>query len=349
MVESTVPYPADVALPLARRVPREERRHRRSARSPDEDRADRPLDRAAPAARAVLPREVAPPPAPGRPRSSCWPRRCGADEGCRYLVIAIVRNPLDVVYSAWRRFRYRPEAYQWEWRRPTRNLELCGRASTATASSAPLRGPGHRPDRPVRPGGRPGRGARRPRGTTAAGSTAGRCGAGRPTPPSGSRCTPTSCARRSRYGYAEDETAQPAGQPHVAAAPRGAARPPQAARRTQPDRAQERPRRPAGPLPTRALRQPLSALAHRVRAPASGVKSRFTSPKLWSTSPAVGAHVPVVEEEQRAGVVLLPPRRRWRAGGGGPARPRRPPWGGAGGVGDLGAPDLLPDVAVVAP
>ena len=37
------------------------------------------------------------------------------DEGCRYLVVAIVRNPLDVVYSAWRRFRYRPERYQWEW------------------------------------------------------------------------------------------------------------------------------------------------------------------------------------------------------------------------------------------
>ena len=49
------------------------------------------------------------------------------DEGCRYLVIAIVRNPLDVVYSAWRRFRYRPEQYQWEWVATYDNLEVASR------------------------------------------------------------------------------------------------------------------------------------------------------------------------------------------------------------------------------
>jgi hypothetical protein len=49
------------------------------------------------------------------------------DDGCRYLVVALIRNPLDVVYSAWRRFRYRPEAYQWEWKATYDNLELAAR------------------------------------------------------------------------------------------------------------------------------------------------------------------------------------------------------------------------------
>jgi hypothetical protein len=49
------------------------------------------------------------------------------DDGCRYLVVALVRNPLDVVYSAWRRFRYRPEAYQWEWAATYANLDLAER------------------------------------------------------------------------------------------------------------------------------------------------------------------------------------------------------------------------------
>jgi hypothetical protein len=49
------------------------------------------------------------------------------DDGCRYLVVAIIRNPLDVVYSAWRRFRYRPEQYQWEWAATYEQLEVAGR------------------------------------------------------------------------------------------------------------------------------------------------------------------------------------------------------------------------------
>jgi hypothetical protein len=49
------------------------------------------------------------------------------DEGCRYLVVAVIRNPLDVVYSAWRRFRYRPERYQWEWLETYRNLDVAAR------------------------------------------------------------------------------------------------------------------------------------------------------------------------------------------------------------------------------
>ena len=77
MVESTVPVPGRRRPPLARRVPRQERRDRARPRS-RRDRAHRPLDRAAAPARAVLPREVTAPPAPGQPRSSCSPRRCGA-------------------------------------------------------------------------------------------------------------------------------------------------------------------------------------------------------------------------------------------------------------------------------
>ena len=49
------------------------------------------------------------------------------DEGCRYLVIGVIRNPLDVVYSAWRRFRYRPEEYQWEWKATYENIEVASR------------------------------------------------------------------------------------------------------------------------------------------------------------------------------------------------------------------------------
>jgi hypothetical protein len=40
-----------------------------------------------------------------------------------FLAIGLVRNPIDVAYSSWRRWRAAPEASQHEWLRAARNLE----------------------------------------------------------------------------------------------------------------------------------------------------------------------------------------------------------------------------------
>lgn len=40
-----------------------------------------------------------------------------------FLAIGLVRNPIDVVYSSWRRWRAAPEANQHEWLRAARNLQ----------------------------------------------------------------------------------------------------------------------------------------------------------------------------------------------------------------------------------
>jgi hypothetical protein len=40
-----------------------------------------------------------------------------------FLAIGLVRNPIDVVYSSWRRWRSEPQANQHEWLRAARNLQ----------------------------------------------------------------------------------------------------------------------------------------------------------------------------------------------------------------------------------
>jgi hypothetical protein len=40
-----------------------------------------------------------------------------------FLAIGLVRNPIDVVYSSWQRWRTEPRANQYEWLRAARNLQ----------------------------------------------------------------------------------------------------------------------------------------------------------------------------------------------------------------------------------
>ena len=47
----------------------------------------------------------------------------GASPDVTFLAIGLVRNPIDVVYSSWKRWRAAPEPNQHEWLRAARNLQ----------------------------------------------------------------------------------------------------------------------------------------------------------------------------------------------------------------------------------
>jgi hypothetical protein len=125
MLESTVPYPADVArrsldeFLVRNGVPG-------LTGAPDEDEL---VDRWIQLRRAHEPCFLEKSPHHLRQPAALelLAEAIRRDEESRYLVIAVVRNPLDVVYSAWRRFRYRPEQYQWEWKATYENLAVAAR------------------------------------------------------------------------------------------------------------------------------------------------------------------------------------------------------------------------------
>jgi hypothetical protein len=120
MVESTVPYPADVARRSLDRFLAENGVQPLSAHPDEAELIDRWIElrrRHEPCFLEKSPHHLRQPAA-----LELLADAMERDDGCRYLVVALIRNPLDVVYSAWRRFRYRPEAYQWEWKATYDNL-----------------------------------------------------------------------------------------------------------------------------------------------------------------------------------------------------------------------------------
>jgi hypothetical protein len=125
MVESTVPYPADVAR---RSLDRFLEENGASPLTPRPDEAEL-IDRWIELRRMHEPCFVEKSPHHLRQVAALelMASAMEEDQDCRYLAIAVIRNPLDVVYSAWRRFRYRPEAYQHEWVATYDNLGVASR------------------------------------------------------------------------------------------------------------------------------------------------------------------------------------------------------------------------------
>jgi len=125
MLESTVPYPADVARRSLDRFLVENGVEGLGARPDEAELIDRWIDLRRLHEPCFL--EKSPHHLRQVAALELLAEAMQRDEGCTYLVIGLVRNPLDVVYSAWRRFRYRPEAYQWEWAATYAHLTVAAR------------------------------------------------------------------------------------------------------------------------------------------------------------------------------------------------------------------------------